>query len=151
VPKRRSITAVKRSLRELNNQIALLSRQIGSRAEMRDVDLDCLDYLSREGAMSPTALARGAGVHPATLTGILDRLERGGWIVRDRDPNDRRAVLVRSLPERTAEMFRLYSGMNRRMDAICSGYDDEQLTVIDEFLRRVAEAGRAETDVLAGG
>jgi DNA-binding MarR family transcriptional regulator len=151
VPNRRRVTAVKRSLREVNNQIALLSRQIGVKAEMRDIDLDCLDFLSRQGAMGPTTLARELGVHPATLTGVLDRLERDGWIERGRDPHDRRAVLVRALPQRNAEMFRLYSGMNDRMDEICGGYDDEQLAVIDDFLRRVADAGHAETDRLANG
>jgi hypothetical protein len=28
-------------------------------------------------------LADGVGIHPATLTGVIDRLERGGWIMRD--------------------------------------------------------------------
>jgi DNA-binding MarR family transcriptional regulator len=35
--------------------------------------------------LSPSVLARRAGLHPATMTGILDRLERGRWITRDRD------------------------------------------------------------------
>lgn len=148
--KRRTIVAVKQSLRDVNNQIALLSRRIGAHASIRDIDLDCLDWLSRHGAASPTVLAREVGVHPATMTGILDRLERGGWIGRERDPVDRRAVLVRAVPERNAEMFRLYSGMNSLMDDICDGYDEQQLVVIDAFLRQVAEAGRTATGELAG-
>ena len=46
------------------------------------------------------------------MTGILDRLERGGRIVRERDPVDRRAVVLRATRERNPELFRLYSGMN---------------------------------------
>ena len=48
--------------------------------------------------------------HPATITGILDRLERGRWVARERDPTDRRAVVVRALRDRNAELFHLYSG-----------------------------------------
>ena len=45
-----------------------------------------LELINRLGPLSPSALAKEAGLHPATLTGILDRLERGGWLHRERDP-----------------------------------------------------------------
>jgi MarR family len=41
----------------------------------------CLDLITRHGPLSPSAPARRAGLHPATMTGILDRLERGGWVI----------------------------------------------------------------------
>jgi len=113
------------------------------------VDLDCLDLISRHGPLSPSALARRAGLHPATITGILDRLERGGWVARDRDQADRRAVRVRALRGRGAEVLRLYSGMNASMDQICAGYTDKELALVADFLRRTAGAGRAATDALA--
>lgn len=141
--KRRAVVAVKQSLREVNDQIALLGRHVGARADLRDIGFGCFDWLSRNGPTGPTALARGVGVHPATMTGILDRLERDGWIARERDPDDRRAVLVRALPERSTEIFLLYSGTNTLMDDICTGYDEQQPAVIDAFLRQVADAGRA--------
>ncbi|WP_141549985.1 MarR family transcriptional regulator, partial [Nocardia farcinica] len=77
----------------------------GGRVELRDVDWTCLDLIIRRGSISPTALARLTGLHPATLTGILDRLQKGGWIVRERDPEsgDRRAVTLRAVRERNAE------------------------------------------------
>jgi DNA-binding MarR family transcriptional regulator len=40
------------------------------------------------------------------LTGILDRLERGGWIERGRDPSDRRGVVVQAARGRGAEILR---------------------------------------------
>ena len=73
-------------------QLALLNHQVGGQVDLKATDLECLDLISRLGPLSPSALARRAGLHPATLTGILDRLERGGWISRDRDPADRRAA-----------------------------------------------------------
>jgi DNA-binding MarR family transcriptional regulator len=95
----------------------------------------------RSGPLSPTALARLTGVHPGTLTGILDRLERGGWIARERAENDRRAVLIRALGDRQGELYGMLAGMNRSIEEICAGYSDAELAVVADFLRRTTEAG----------
>ncbi|MBA2534429.1 MAG: MarR family transcriptional regulator [Rubrobacter sp.] len=146
----RSSAEIKKSLRELRMQLSLLNHRVGARLDLKDVDLDCLDLIARHGPVSPSTLARRAGLHPATMTGILDRLERGGWITRDRDPADRRAVVVRSLRKRSAELVRLYSGMNASVDEICAGYGEAELELLAGFLRRTADAGRGATDELAG-
>src|SRR5437870_128703 len=147
--RRRLTTAIKESLRELSIQLSLLNHHVGARVELKDVDVDCLELVNRHGPLSPSALARCARLHPATTTGILDRLERGGWITRDRDPSDRRAVVVRALRDRSAEVFRLYSGMNRSMDQLCAGYAHEELELLADFLRRTTNAGQTATDELA--
>jgi len=151
--RRRLITGIKESLRAMGTQLSLLNHQVGARVELKDVDLNCLDLLARHGPLSPTALARRAGLHPATMTGILDRLERGGWVVRDRDPDapDRRGVTVRPLRERGADLYRLYSGMNASLDEICAGYDDAELELLAGFLRRTTHAGQSAAADLASG
>src|SRR5690349_9756026 len=106
--RRRLTSAIKESLRQLTVQLSLLNHHVGVHVDLKDVDIDCLDLIGRHGPISPSALARRAGLHPATMTGILDRLQRGGWIVRERDPDsaDRRAVMVRPLRDRANELFR---------------------------------------------
>jgi DNA-binding MarR family transcriptional regulator len=146
--RRRQVQAIKESLRALSNQLALLNHQVSAQIELKDVDLDCLELINRHGPLNPSALARRAGLHPATMTGILDRLERGGWIARERDPADRRAIVVRTRRDRTAELFGLYAGMNRAMDQICAGYSDDQLDLLAGFLRRTTTAGQDATDEL---
>jgi DNA-binding MarR family transcriptional regulator len=147
--RRRTTTAIKESLRELSNQLSLLNHRVGAQVELRDIDLDCLELLNRHGPLSPSALARHAGLHPATMTGILDRLERGGWIARDRDPDDRRAVVIRVRRERGGELYRLYAGMNASVDEILTGYSDDQLELLADFLRRTTNAGQDATAKLA--
>lgn len=147
--RQQATTEIRDSIRELRIQLALLNYRVGSQVDLNDVDLDCLDILDAHGPLSPTALARRAGVHPATMTGILDRLEKGGWVVRERDPADRRAVLVRAVRDRYAELLRLYSGLSRSMNKLLAGYSDAELDLIADFMRRTVDAGRKATEDLA--
>src|SRR5438477_9191764 len=99
--RRQAVNAVKVGLRELRTQLAALNHRVGSEASLRDADLDTFDIIARHGPINPSALARLAGLHPATMTGVLDRLEAGDWISRTRDPADRRAIAVSANSART--------------------------------------------------
>jgi DNA-binding MarR family transcriptional regulator len=146
--RRRLSTAIGDSLRELGLELSLLNRRIGVRMELSDVDLGCLDLISLHGPLRPSALAQVADLHPATVTGVLDRLERGGWILRDRAPADRRGVLVAVVSERNAEMARHYAGMGKSMRDIAARYKEDELEIIADFLRRTIEAGASAIDEL---
>lgn len=55
------------------------------------------------GPRTPAELAEAAGVTRATMTGLIDTLERDGFVTRESDPNDRRMMTVRLTPK--AEQF----------------------------------------------
>lgn len=148
--RRQATAAILATMRDLSIQLGLLNHHVGAHVELKDIDVDCLDLIARHGPLSPSALARRAGLHPATMTGILDRLERGGWVTRDRDPADRRGVVVRARRERIGELMGLYAGMLTSMREIFAGYEESELELIADFLRRTASAGRSATDALAG-
>ncbi|WP_026931651.1 MarR family winged helix-turn-helix transcriptional regulator [Glycomyces tenuis] len=137
-------------LRELTVQLSLLNHQIAGLLGLQDVDLDCLDIISREGPLTPGTLARQAGLHPATTTGVLDRLERAGRVRRERVPSDRRAVHVQAVPGRgDEEILALYGPMITRLGEICADFTDTELATVADFLRRATEAGRATTAEVA--
>ena len=133
---------IRTALRDVSAQLSLLTRRISGHLDLKDTDLQCLDLIDAQGPLSPSTLARLAGLHPATMTGVIDRLERGGWVTRERDPGDRRGVLLRALRGRRQDVLRLASGMNAEMARICAGYEDRDLQTIASFLRQTATAGR---------
>jgi len=51
--------------------------------------------LHKHGASRVSEIGALSGLPPSTLTGLLDRLVAGGWLERESDPDDRRAVIMR--------------------------------------------------------
>jgi DNA-binding MarR family transcriptional regulator len=136
------------AMREMNGQLSLLNQTIGGCVGLASSDLEVLDLISRQGPMTPSALSAISAVSPATMTGIVDRLESEGWVRRERDPDDRRKVNIHAVTKRGAEIFRHYQGMQNRLRKICTEYTDEQLLLLVDFVTRTSEAGiRATTEL----
>lgn len=57
-----------------------------------------LGFLALEGDLSQVELAERMKVEPPTLVGILDRMERDGWIARTECSDDRRKKMIRPTP-----------------------------------------------------
>jgi DNA-binding MarR family transcriptional regulator len=131
---------LRNTLRELRIEMSIATRRVAAAAGLNDSDLDVLDVLARYGAQSPTALARRMGIHPATMTGVLTRLEKAGWVVRRRDVTDRRSVQVE--PSEFDRLTALYADANERLDQLTAQLTPEAGAVILEYLNRVGAAVR---------
>jgi DNA-binding MarR family transcriptional regulator len=149
--RRRAMNEISDSMREMTVQIAVLGLKASEKVGLRDVDLKCFDILVRDGAMSASALARRLGLHPATMTGVLDRLEKGGWITRERDPDDRRAVLITPVRERVSEVFKLFLGVLGEMNEVMEGYDQRQLETVIDFVQHSTKAAQKAAAQMGDG
>jgi DNA-binding MarR family transcriptional regulator len=136
-----AIRRVQIGLRRLTHELHRLNDAVGSHIDLLPGDLEVLDMLGRHGPMSPRDVIAATGIHPATLTGVLDRLERGGWLRRSPDEKDRRRLIIEAVTERGGEVARLYAPMSKALNEICAGYSTEELASIVNFLERAAEAG----------
>ncbi|WP_379150696.1 MarR family winged helix-turn-helix transcriptional regulator [Paenibacillus sp. sgz5001063] len=61
---------------------------------LTDAQLTVLELLQERDAMKPSDLAPHLATSPAAVTMLLDRMEKHGLIVRERDAADRRIVWV---------------------------------------------------------
>ncbi len=78
------------ALRQINRAIDIHSRKLKTTHNTTAPQLICLGIIVNSGSSTVTKIAKLAYLSPSTVVGILDRLEHEGYIVRERDVNDRR-------------------------------------------------------------
>lgn len=103
-----------------------------------------LGVLRDQGPLSPSALSDRLIVTRATVTGVLDSLERRGFVARTANPTDRRSVVVEITPaglEVLARLRTLIHGAERAWLGVLS--DDELRTYIS-VLHRIQDSLAAE-------
>jgi len=96
-----------------------------------------LGWLALEGELTQTELASKMMVEPPTLVGILDRMERDGWITRHDCPGDRRKNLIRTNPGAEPVWERIVECATRVRRQAVDGLSDRQLETLKRLLRRV--------------
>ncbi len=82
------------ALRRIMRSMDIASRQLISKYGITTPQLICLQHMLEHGPMTTGMLAQAVSLSPATVTGILDRMERRGLVTRERRPEDKRRVLV---------------------------------------------------------
>lgn len=139
------------AVRDMRIAFSVMNRRIGAEVGLRDIDFDCFEVIRRDGPIGPSELARRVGVHLATMTGVLNRLEAGGWIVRTRTDADRRAVVIEVNPDGIAGLDAIYRPMDARFAEICAGFSADELATVTEFVTRITEIGATKARELAAG
>ena len=86
------------SLRRIIRAVDLYSRRLVTQHGLSGPQLLCLRRLATSGPMPAGQLASEMSLSPATVSGILDRLEARGLAIRERQTDDKRRVLVRLTP-----------------------------------------------------
>src|SRR5262245_12511442 len=81
--------------RQLGAATVMFHAAVGDRMGLSVTDQKCLDIAMREPApLTAGRLAELSGLSTGAVTGVLDRLERTGHLHRERDPHDRRKVVI---------------------------------------------------------
>jgi MarR family transcriptional regulator for hemolysin len=93
-----------------------------------------LGCLALEGRLSQTDLAERMRIEPPTLVGILDRMERDGWIRRDGDKADRRRKLVEATPAAKPVWNKIVSAAKRVRERATRDMTASQLAQLKKLL-----------------
>ncbi len=88
-------------------QGALHQEAIAATLGLNPTDLRCIGFAWSEPDLTPGRLAELTGLTTGAVTGVLDRLERAGYVQRAPDPRDRRRTLVRVSHEQGATVVSL--------------------------------------------
>lgn len=114
--------------------VVLHSSEVARRVGLGPSDSQFLGLLGMDGPLTPGQLAAMTGLTTGTVTGVLDRLERGGYVRRERDAVDRRKVLVTPVPEGVARLTAHYAEHGAHAGDVLARRDAAQLQVIADFL-----------------
>ena len=98
-----------------------------------------LGILRDHGTMSPSELSERLIVTRATVTGLLDSLERRGVVSRSANPADRRSLLVEVTPAGLAVVQELRTIVHRNERDWMSVLSDAELRTYVDLLHRIQD------------
>lgn len=142
------------AMRRTGSTLQLLGQLAAERIGVNATDLNCLNLVALAGPREPMTageLARQTGLTTASITGVLDRLEEGGFVRRERDPKDRRRVNVTLNPgPALAGIGPTFGPLVMAWRAAAASYSDEDLRLLVEFQGRFLDIVRDQLGRLRG-
>lgn len=112
--------------------------------ELTIPQMHALVWLHEDGPLTMGLLARRVGVTEKTATGLVDRLEREGYVQRERDESDRRVVRAVLTPAGKATGLRLRKDMDAHLDEFLACLDEQErqtlVGILENILRRLEAA-----------
>ena len=111
----------------------MFAKMVADRAGISSADMDCIDFVNVEGRMTAGRLAELTGLTTGAITGVVDRLEKAGFVRRERDESDRRKVFIVPMPEKMMQMGRPYELVKRAMAKQCEAYTDAELKFLIRY------------------
>jgi DNA-binding MarR family transcriptional regulator len=136
--------------REQSAAVVMFHTGIGELLGLSASDHKALDMVAERAPVTAGELAAYTGLSSGTVTGVIDRLERAGMLERRRDPSDRRKVLLHPSDRFGSAVGRLFEGFAGAWAGLLEEYDDAQLALLLDFVRRSTELLRRETRTVKG-
>lgn len=94
VPAERYDLRIMKALRRILRSVDVYSRKLSAEHGVTGPQLLCMTKLDELGSLTIRELSKEVFLSPSTLVGIIDRLEAGGFVERQRSVRDRRKVRV---------------------------------------------------------
>jgi DNA-binding MarR family transcriptional regulator len=142
------MTELEHAIRRSTASGAIFSQAVANYAGVSSSDLECLDFLNLEGRVTAGRLAEVTGLTTGAITGVVDRLEKAGFVRRERDSEDRRKVFIAPVPANIAKVGKCYEPVQRAMLALWSAYSESELRLLLRFADEGYKAMLAATEQL---
>ena len=123
------------SFRDLGRRVVLYQHKIAEQLDVYNHDWTTIDMLSETGPITAGELGRRVGLTTGSVTALVDRLERAGYVKRERHPKDRRSIMIVPQYEDKSEVQHVYETLNQHMTELTNQYTAEQMETIQSFLK----------------
>lgn len=110
----------------------LHTNAVAHRIGLSATEFEAMDIISRYQPITAGKLSEYCGLTTGAITGIVDRLERGGFVRRERDPADRRRVFIRPIENasRSKKVRTLYRPIDAAFREFVCRYNKEELCLL---------------------
>jgi DNA-binding MarR family transcriptional regulator len=133
--------------RAMSAATVMFHTAVAARQGLSATEEKALDLLERFGPLTAGELATRSGLAPASVTALINRLERKGFARRGPNPSDGRSVLVEIDRGRVfSTIAPLFTDWVRSLHDLYAGYSDQQLELIIHFM---TEAARRQEEATA--
>lgn len=120
-----------------------MRRRTARAMDMNESDMMALQLVvaaERHGTVvTPNAIALHLDISTASTTKLVDRLESGGYLVREPHPTDRRSVQLRPTAHAHDEIRARLTHMHAEMERVARAVPEASRGDVATFLRAVAE------------
>jgi DNA-binding MarR family transcriptional regulator len=119
---------------ELSTAVVLFYEAVANHLGLSAADHKALGLIMRAGALTAGDLAQVTGLSPGAVTGLIDRLEQAGFVRRQRDPADRRRVVVTVVHDQRPDLSEILAELAAAMNAVIAKYDERQVLAIHDYV-----------------
>lgn len=125
-------------------------REVARLLGVNETDLRCLEILIQDvPEATPRLLADRLGLTTGSVTSMLDRLEKTGYVTRSPHPGDRRKVIVRATETATRRAWELIGPLVAEgQQQLLARYSADQLDLITDFLGHARELQQSHVQLL---
>ena len=132
-----SAAALAHELRHFIAGVILYNQRVADQLGMHPTDMQTLHLLELMGPMTPGRLAECTGLTTGGVTVVLDRLEKAGYARRERNPDDRRSVLVHLNTAKMDKVAEYYGSINEQLSQFLASYPKRDLETVVKFLTKI--------------
>lgn len=127
--KKELIETLNQSMQRSGTLTVLHTNAVADKIGLSATEFESMDLIRQYQPMSAGKLAVSCGLTTGAITGIIDRLERAGFVRRSSDPKDRRRVLLEPIkdPEKSKKIYALYRPMSEAFEEIAGQCTPEEL------------------------
>jgi DNA-binding MarR family transcriptional regulator len=132
--------------RQLSAATMAFQQAVAERLGLNPTDHTCLQLLIGAGAITAGQLSALTGLSAGAVTGIVDRLETAGFVRREKDPADRRRVIIQPVAEEVERRVHpLFKPVTEAAEAALQQYSEKEVALILNHLSRSLAVLQKET------
>lgn len=129
-------------------RMSIFQRNMAQKIGVVHTDLKTANILHETGPITAGELSKITGLSTGSVTALIDRLEKEGYVRRERDESDRRRVIIIPVPDRQREFMSQYKSLGMKIQSLGNRYEKQELELILRFLQDITDLLDQENETL---